>query len=209
MSAVVLTGSKLALVGLLLIITVLYVRSIKLERTRLAQLLAMLIMVFSTYALLFPAVIAHNFYIDAFEVSFLGRFADAIAVLAPQLANSQQLSSIMESYYAIVGRDTNAGDLSGIVDLVLLLPYVIGALILASPWLVLLFRKCKEISPEVTRTSVIMMLVVFLIPFATSLFGSQFYAVCVGIALAPVLSSSRSLRHFQNTRSRLDLVPLK
>ena len=201
-SVVVFAGSKLSLLGFTLIIFLSFLRKRWIIRTRLISILCLLIMMLWIYYLTFPASLKHNYYIGAFAVSFLTRFVDSGLMIFPFLKSSPYLLEIMQSYPTLLMNvDIERGNLSGIYQLFQIIPFALLIFIVVLPKIRKGFRICMEISPSTSNVSKLMLLVIFIIPFATNVFTSPFYGICVGVAIAPlILGFSQRVNNYYTKR---------
>lgn len=205
-SAIVLTGSKLAVLGFLIIVILFYFFSYSIQmRMRFLKIFGLIIFIFALYVAVFPVAYIHNFDVGSFEVSFLGRIGDAITAVAPSFVDSALLSATMEFYYSTVDKSVVPGTLSGMAAFIRVLPYIVMFVFFLAPWLFSLFSRFKKIYPEIARTSLITFLVVLLTPLATPIAGSQFYALIVGIALAPFIFKIKLMRHHHALKNNIFL----
>lgn len=192
----VMAGAKMALLGFLLLVIVAWCRADSPIRRRLATLMLVTGAALAMYIGMFPAVAQHNLGSGAFEVSFFTRAADAIVALAPNLVYLPELADVVSTYAAVLPGDReDVGGLSGLVTLIKVLPFALVGGLLALPWILRGFRHCRSLSITRCRTSELMLLVILIVPFATQLFGSQFYSLCIGVTIMPIaLSLSTRLR---------------
>lgn len=184
---VVFSGSKLVLIGFVMILLFAFLSNAALIRYRLIYILCVLVMMMLLYYIAFPASINHNYGAGAFEISFLARFVDAAIAIIPSLNNHPSIITIKNEYPTLLmNENIVVGSLSGIAVLLKFLPLALIIFFVMSPLVMKGFRICGRASPIRARTSKLMTLVVLVVPFATPLFTSPFYALCVGIALAPI-----------------------
>ncbi|MDC0092305.1 hypothetical protein OAI21_01535 [Oceanospirillaceae bacterium] len=187
-AVVVFSGSKLSLLCFTLIIFLSFLRNKRIIRTRLLYILCLLIMMLWIYYLTFPASMEHNYYMGAFVVSFATRFVDAALMIFPSLSSSSYFLDIIHTYPTLLMNVTvERGSLSGIYQLFQFLPYALLVLIVVLPKVRKGFRICMEANPSIANISKLMLLVILIIPFATNIFTSPFYGICVGVAIAPLI----------------------
>lgn len=184
---IAMAGAKLALVGFVLLVVVAYTLRERPMQGRLVRMIGILGAVLLVYVAIFPAPAIHNFGPDAFEVSFLIRAVDATVAVMPDSASLPEVAEVLTRYSVVFPEDsTNFGGLSGLVTLITILPFVLAIVLCMLPWLIRGFRYCRLASPARAHTSALMAVVVLIVPFATPLFDSQFYALCLGIAMMPL-----------------------
>jgi len=186
---VVLCGSKLALLGFILLAFWLYLRTGAELRRRLQRIAMALVFVLLAYALLFPAAIQQNLAAGAFEASFFLRGVDAILRIMPDVAlRIPAVLDVINTYPVSFSDETSAagGRLSGIATLVFGLPFVGIAALFGLPWIIKGTRYCRSLCPEGTRTAGLMVVVLIVTPLATPIFASQVYSLCAGIAFMPI-----------------------
>jgi hypothetical protein len=190
-SAVVLCCSKLALLGFVLLMLWSYVRFDPVMRPRIGGIAAMFVASLLVYGAMFPAVFDHNLGAGAFEVSFLLRAVDAFLRIAPDLAlQMPAVVDVIRAYDTTFDyRGGDAGDLSGIATLVFAFPLIAIGALAGLPWIIRGLRFCGTVYPATARTAELMMIVAFVIPIATPIFVSQFFALFIGLALMPLASS--------------------
>jgi len=187
-SVVVFAGSKLLLLCFMLIIFLSFLRKNRIIRTRLIYILCLLIIMLWIYYLTFPASIKHNYDMGAFTVSFAARFVDAAIVIIPSLKSNSYVLEIIHTYPTLLANVNNvAGSLSGIYQFVQFVPFALLFFLLLLRWIRKGFRMSMEINPSISNISKLMLLVVLIIPFATNLFTSPFYWLCVGVAISPII----------------------
>ena len=157
------------------------------------------------YYLIFPGAIEHNYQMQAFINSFLIRFADAAILFFPSLNSSPYFLEIIHAYpKLLMNVNVEPGSLSGIYKLFQFLPFVFIFAILVLPMVQRGFRICMEINPRIWEVSKLMLLVTFIIPFATNLFTSPFYGICVGVAIAPfVLGFSHRINGYYKKQTQV------
>jgi hypothetical protein len=188
MAVVVLSGSKLALLGYLIVSIQAYVLNNKIVRFRIIKMFTMLLLIIITYSILFPAPFAHNYGSEAFEVSFLARIADAVLDVSPDLMRFFVLAEILEKFPTLINRDQEIiGGLSGMAQLLKFSPLIFLILLFLVPWITRGVNRCKKLSSNVTRIPALMTTVIIIIPFATPLFKSPFYAFSVGLVCMPIM----------------------
>ena len=156
-------------------------------RMRYIKISITLMIALFAYALLFPASMKHNLAYGSFEVSFLLRAVDALLVVMPDIANNQTIIDFTSKHPQFFETGTKSfGGLSGIVSLIKILPLMIIGSLLILPFIMKTFRICDSISSDRAHIAYLMVFVLGIIPLATPLFNSPFYAFCVGIALMPL-----------------------
>lgn len=212
---VVLCGSKLALLGFILLLCFAYAGSGPDLRQRLSRNVMVLILVLFAYALIFPAAIQQNLGTGAFEVSFFLRGIDALLSIAPDVVTRvPAILDTIDTYHKSFTDETSAagGRFSGAVTLIYALPFVAAAAFLGWPWIVRGIRYCRSLSPQAAHTAGLMAVVLLVAPLATPIFASQLYPLCLGIAFMPIACgfSSRVRRHlaraeYKHEQARISL----
>jgi hypothetical protein len=187
-SVVVFSGSKLSLLCFMLIFFLSFLRKRGIIRTRLISIFFLLILIFLIYYLIFPGPMEHNYQMGAFAHSFIIRFSDAAVLFFPSLSSSSYFLEIVHAYPKLfMNVNVERGSLSGIYKLFQLLPFVLIIFIVVFPLVRKGFRMCMEINPSLSNVSKLMLMVIFIIPFASNVFTSPFYGLCVGVAIAPLI----------------------
>ena len=155
------------------------------------------------YYLTFPASIEHNYNMGAFTVSFAARFVDAAIVIIPSLKSNSYVLEIIHMYPTLLGSvNFVSGSLSGIYQLVQFVPFALFFFLLLLRWIRKGFRMSMEINPSIANISKLMLLVVLIIPFATNLFTSPFYWLCVGVAISPIIIGMSGSHYYYIKRKK-------
>ena len=155
------------------------------------------------YYLTFPASIEHNYNMGAFTVSFAARFVDAAIVIIPSLKSNSYVLEIIHTYPTLLANVNNvSGSLSGIYQLVQFVPFALLFFLLVLRWIRKGFRMSMEINPSISNISKLMLLVVLIIPFATNLFTSPFYWLCVGVAISPIIIGMSGSHYYYIKRKK-------
>jgi hypothetical protein len=187
-SVVVFSGAKLALLGFIAIVFQAILGASRKIRFRLISILCLLLIVLLLYSFIFPASINHNFGLGAFEASFLTRAIDAAVAVNLDLVEEPYVIDIMGRYPTLLNSDSiESGGLSGAVGFLTFLPFVLIIVFAISSVVAKGFRICNKFLPDRAKISKLMVLVLLVVPFASNMFNTPFYGLCIGITILPII----------------------
>jgi len=184
----VLSMAKVVLFGFLLIVLWLLMTGNRLQRKGAVRAVVWAMLFLGIYAVLFPGLFAHHINIWNFSVSFFGRLGD----VARSFAEGNTFRVIVENYFA----DTDfqyflakEEHISGYAPLVPYLPYIIIFLALLTPFFLRGLRNLRRCSSLLSSTSVVVLFVVLIYPFAVPFLRAQIFGFIAGFALLPLFIS--------------------
>jgi len=185
--AVVLTGSKTAVYGFIVLSIITYYYSSQSTRRSVLKLLFALAMFLGLYGIIFPTLLGNLFLI---ERSLAPRIFDFMLFWGSNIALSDFVQSFSWFYNAANRMDYGAEGyrgLSGMVTLLYALPFMLVSWVIVGP----LYRsQLKRLDKKNAETSLFIRLSfawVVLVLLVTPLASAQFYGLLVGVALTPLL----------------------
>ncbi len=180
----ILSGSKIALFGSLILIVIAIFLGIKLSKRIFYYYLFFLLLEF----IFFPAAFMTNYSQSALEVSFLFRLVDAALYFFPEnFLDFEFIGDIYKLYPTIFNNENyQPGSFSGIVSLFKILPIIFVGIFFVWPLYVKILRWIRDTNKSCYYLSILILFSCLMAPFSGFFFSSQLYAFFCGIALLPL-----------------------
>lgn len=194
-AAMVLAMAKIVVLSFLLMVLWQWLTGSRALRRRVRRLLAVTVLLYATYAVLFPGLFFHHF--DLFHISYsvYVRVNDFLGTLDPESPIVQFLKPKLEGTSEFLP-DEEGARLSGYAMVSRAVPFLILAVPIAYLALRPAFRAVRRRSPEASAVTLLVLGVALLFPAAVPYWASPLYWFVLGIGLMPMVwFCSHQLRH--------------
>ncbi len=184
-AAMVLAMAKIVVLGFLVMVFWLHVRRPGLVRARMQRVVALTVLLYGVYALLFPALFVHHFNEQHVSYSVFIRLNDFVASLDPGLPGVHWLSSLLRGTPNRLS-EAAAGSLSGYGNISHALPLLIPLGLVAAFFLRLGFSRFGKVCSTGANVAFLVLLMALLFPAAVPIWPSPLYWFILGVGLMPL-----------------------
>jgi hypothetical protein len=193
----VLAMAKIVFLGFILMGLLVMISGTSYQRRAILRGFALTISLISLYAVLFPGMFKNNLNIGQMIYSVSTRIGNILHEYSPDNTALMMLQDIQqESQSTLVKLPEWEERISGYVDLLKFLPYLVTLTLTIIPFYLWGFLKSRALFPDLTTMTMMSMIIVLIIPSVGPLWFNPIYLFIGGFALFPLFVLFQQ-RHFK------------
>jgi hypothetical protein len=188
--AIILTGSKLAFYGYLILLFIATRSFLKISKIKIVSIIFIFFTIFFCYSLVFPDVFIHNHSFGAIQVSLGLRIIDFLQLLGSSTTSELvgSINFLTQANYSLNENIELGGQLSGLAYIFYFGPFIIIGFIFLRSFFYSYYAKIQLLNSRSYLVIYLALFWTFLVIFATPLLGNGFFGIILGIGLSPILN---------------------